>query len=151
MVVGRHILIVLGLDDLDIGEVADKDGEQRRESKHGTSQTVGKCNAAEHAGLWRVEQATTHARTRRVVAVAVGRCVGKTRTGRGSGGCDLIIGDGGHGAGAGELGFASGCLVAGAQQQRDDDKARQQRGAALAHKGQGDAGQRDQAGYAAND
>ena len=150
MVVGRHVLIVLRLDDLDIGEVADKDGEQRRKGKHGTSQTVGKCHAAEHAGFRRVEQATTHARARGVVAVAVGRHVGKTRTGRG-GGCDLVIGDGGHGAGAGELGFASGCLVAGAQQQRDDDKARQQRGAALAHKGQGDAGQRDQAGYAAND
>ena len=27
VVVGRHVLIVLGLDDLDIGEVADKDGE----------------------------------------------------------------------------------------------------------------------------
>ena len=82
MVVGRHVLVVLRLDDLDIGEVADKDGEQRRKGKHGTSQTVGKCHAAEHAGFRRVEQATTHAGARGVVAVAVGRYVGKTRTGR---------------------------------------------------------------------
>ena len=34
VVVGRHVLIVLGLDDLDIGEVADKDGEQRRKGEH---------------------------------------------------------------------------------------------------------------------
>ncbi len=33
----------------------------------------------------------------------------------------------------------------GAQQQRHDHEARQQRGAALAHKGQGDAGKRDEA------
>ena len=36
VVVGRHVLIVLGLDDLDIGEVADKDGEQRRKGEHRT-------------------------------------------------------------------------------------------------------------------
>ena len=86
-----------------------------------------------------------------MAAAAVGRRGGKARARRGGGRCDLIIGDGGHGAGAGKLGLASGSLVTGAQQERDDDKARQQRGAALAHKGQGDAGQRDQAGYAAND
>ena len=86
-----------------------------------------------------------------MAAAAVGRRGGKARARRGGGRCDLIIGDGGHGAGAGKLGLASGRLVTGAQQERDDDKARQQRGAALAHKGQGDAGQRDQAGYAAND
>ena len=64
---------------------------------------------------------------------------------------DLVVSDGGHGAGTGELGLATGGLIAGAQQKRDNDKARQQRGAALAHKGQGDAGQRNQAGNAAND
>ena len=36
VVVGRHVLIVLGLNDLDIGEVADKDGEQRRKGEHRT-------------------------------------------------------------------------------------------------------------------
>ena len=86
-----------------------------------------------------------------MAAAAVGRRGGKARARRGGGRCDLIVGDGGHGAGAGKLGLASGRLVTGAQQERDDDKARQQRGAALAHKGQGDAGQRDQAGNAAHD
>lgn len=86
-----------------------------------------------------------------MAAAAVGRRGGKARARRDGGRCDLIIGDGGHGAGAGKLGLASGRLVTGAQKECDDDKARQQRGAALAHKGQGDAGQRDQAGYAAND
>ena len=86
-----------------------------------------------------------------MAAAAVGRRGGKARARRDGGRCDLIIGDGGHGAGAGKLGLASGRLVTGAQQERDDDKARQQRGAALAHKGQGDAGQRDQAGNAAHD
>lgn len=77
--------------------------------------------------------------------------VAKRVPGRGGRRGDLVVGDGGHGAGAGELGLATGCLVTGAQQKRDDDKACQQRGATLAHKGQGDAGQRDQAGNAAYD
>ena len=150
VVVGWHVLIVLGLDDLDIGEVADKDGEQRRKGEHGAGQAVGECHAAEHAGFGRVEQAAAHARAGRVAAAAIRRRGGKARTGRGCGGCDLVVGDGRHGAGAGEFGLASGCLVTGAQQQCDDDKARQQRGAALAHKGQGNAGQRDQTGHAAH-
>ena len=34
VIVGRHVLVILGLDDLDIGEVADEDGEQGRKGKH---------------------------------------------------------------------------------------------------------------------
>ena len=86
-----------------------------------------------------------------MAAAGVRRRVGEARAGRGGRRGDLIVGDGSHGAGAGEFGLATGCLVTGAQQKRDDDKARQQRGAALAHKRQGNAGQRNQAGNAAND
>ena len=50
-----------------------------------------------------------------------------------------------------ELGFAARGLIAGAQQKRNDDEARQQRGATLAHEGQGDAGKGDEAGDAADD
>ena len=60
MVVGRHVLVVLGLDDLDIGEIADKDGEQCRKGEHGAGQAVGERHAAQHAGFGRVEQATAH-------------------------------------------------------------------------------------------
>ena len=85
VVVGRHVLVVLGLDDLDIGEVADKDGEQRRKGEHGAGEAVCKRHAAKYAGLGRVEQATAHARTGGVAAAAVRRRGGKARAGRGCG------------------------------------------------------------------
>ena len=53
--------------------------------------------------------------------------------------------------GARHLGLQAGSLVAGAEQQADDDEAREQRGAALAHEGERQAGERDEARDAADD
>ena len=50
-----------------------------------------------------------------------------------------------------EEGLATRALVAGAEEQADDDEAREQRAAALAHEGEGDARERQEFGHAAHD
>ena len=119
-------------------------------------QALGKRYAAQHAGLGRVEQATAHAgagarvATQRLLDLVglagaeearAGLVDGRDRGGNGAG----------FGARARELDVAAGRLIAGAHEERDDDEARQQRGAALAHEGQGHAGEGHQAGDAAHD
>ena len=130
VVVARHVLILGRLDHLDIGDVADEHGEQRGEQEHGAGQAVGERHAAEQAALGCVEGGAAH--------------VGATHGG-------AVAGGGQVGARVGDFGRAAGCLVTGAQQQGDDHEAREQGGAALAHEGQGHAGERDELGHAAHD
>ncbi len=82
VVVGGHLLVVAGADDLDVGEVADQDGEQPGEQELLAGEALGERHAAQHAGFGRVEQAAPHARGRTGVAARHGagrRAAGATR------------------------------------------------------------------------
>ena len=135
VVVGERLVVVC-LEDLNVGEVGHQQGKHHREHGHERHEPVAEGHAAQDAGL-------------RGVKPTARACMGTVHHG-GHGLLDLRLRSNAAGALL-DLGLAARSLVAGLQQQPDDDEAGQKRAAALTHERERDARERQQFGDAAHD
>ena len=112
VVVVGQLLVVVGLDHLDVGEVGDEQRKEQREEGHERREAVAQGHAAQDAALHRAQREAAAG----VLAL---------HHGRGAGGAAKHEAAGPVGAVAGGQHVSAGALVAAAQQQAHDDEARE--------------------------